>query len=74
MLSHGWFIVNPTSSDLVNATMSPLRGLIVRALLWKGSPEAVSVLPQASALLPCAGVCDGLGWVAPVEREPAAVV
>ena|SRR5437870_1476854 len=63
MLSHGWFIVNPTSSDLVNATMSPLRGLIVLALLWKGSPEAVSVLPQVSPLLSYAGFVAGWdGW------------
>ena len=29
--------------------------LILQALCWKGSAEAASLLPQASALLPCAG-------------------
>lgn len=43
--------------------VSTLRGLILLALRWKGSAEAASTLPQASALLPCAGFVAGLrGW------------
>jgi len=40
--------------------MVTLRGLILLGLRWKGSPEAASVLSQASALLSCAGFV--VGW------------
>jgi hypothetical protein len=40
-----------------------LSGLILLGLCWKESTEAAPLLPQASALLPCAGFVVGLrGW------------